>query len=198
MSWHHAVYRRLVRLYPAEFRQHHGDDLVQFFNDLVDERGAAAAWSRTGVDLIVTLPRYRLETIMSQRNTATTLNIVIAALTAGGVASMLVGFYPGLALVVAAAALAVAQRSTLARALRTPDSNLRRRRLVISAVLIAIFIATFTSYMLLIGDTWTARETMLAAIGTPAMVAGPVFLIAGLLTPRGPATTASPRHATRA
>lgn len=189
MSQDHSAYRWLIRLYPAEFRHHHGDDLVQVFNDLVEERGVAAAWRRTGVDLIVTLPRYRLETIMSQRNTATTLNIVIAALTAGGVASVLVGFYPGLVLVIAAAVLAVAQRSTLARAIRTPDSNLRRRRLVISAVLIAVFIATYTSYLLLIGDTWTVRETALAAIGTPAMVAGPIFLIAGLLTPRGPATT---------
>ena len=63
------------------------------------------------------------------------------------------------------------------------------------AVLIAVFVVTFTSYLLLIGDTWTVRETVLAAIGTPAMVAGPIFLIAGLLTPQGPATTASPRPA---
>jgi hypothetical protein len=187
----HPVYRRLVGLYPREFRRHHGDDLVQLFSDLVDDRGAAAAWTLTGVDLIVTLPRYRLETIMSQHHSATTLNIVIALLAAGGLASMLAGFSPGLVLLVAAAVLAVAQRSTLARALRTPDSSARRRRLTISATLIAVFVASYTSYILLIGDTWTVRETVLAAIGTPAMVGGVVFLIAGLLTPKGAATTPS-------
>ena len=35
--------------------------------DLVVDRGAAAAWARSGVDLLVTLPRYRLENIMSDQ-----------------------------------------------------------------------------------------------------------------------------------
>ena len=172
MTSPHPVYRRLIRLYPSDFRRHHGDDLLQLFTDLVVDRGAAAAWTRTGVDLITTVPRYRLETIMSEHHSASTLNIIIALLTAGGLASILTGVYPGMVLLVAAVALAVAQRGTLARAIRTPNSNLRRRRLVISAILIAVFVAAFTAYTLLIGDTWTVRETVLTATGTPAMVGG--------------------------
>ena len=34
----------------------------------------------------------------------------------------------------------------------------------------------------LIGDEWTVRETVLAAVGTPAMIGAVGFLIAGLLT----------------
>ena len=48
------------------FGGHYGDDLVQQFADLVADRRARAAWARTGVDLIVTVPRYRLESIMKR------------------------------------------------------------------------------------------------------------------------------------
>jgi hypothetical protein len=78
-----SVYRVLVRLYPADFRRHHGDDLAQLFADLVERDGASAAWRRTVIDLVVTVPRYRLETIMSTRRTTTTLVGTIALLTAG-------------------------------------------------------------------------------------------------------------------
>jgi hypothetical protein len=80
--------------------------------------------------------------------------------------------------------LAVAQRRTLARALRVPDTNLRRRRLGAAAILGATFVTSYVTYSLLIGDTWTGRETVLAVIGTLAMFGAIGFLIAGLLTPR--------------
>jgi hypothetical protein len=38
--------------------------------------------------------------------------------------------------------------------------------------------------LLLIGDTWTTRETVLAIIGNAAMIGAIGFLAAGLLTPR--------------
>jgi hypothetical protein len=52
----HLLYRSLVRLYPRSFRGDYGDDLVAHFAELVADRGARAAWTRTGVDLIVTVP----------------------------------------------------------------------------------------------------------------------------------------------
>jgi hypothetical protein len=184
MSAPHFVYRSLLRLYPRSFRGRYGDDLVQQFSDLVADRGVLAAWGRTGVDLIVTVPRYRLESIMNERHSAASLNVVIALLASGGVLSLLIGLYPGMVLLLAGLGLAVAQRSTLAQAIRTPDTNRRRRRLTIGAVLAVVFVSSFTAYMALIGDTWTVRETVLAAIGTIAMIGAPVFLVAGLLTPR--------------
>jgi hypothetical protein len=184
MSAPHFVYRSLLRLYPRRFRGHYGDDLVQQFTDLVADRGVRAAWARTGVDLIVTVPRYRLESIMNERHSATSVNLGIALLASGGVLSLLIGLYPGLVLLLAGLVLAVAQRSTLAQAIRTPDTNRRRRRLAIGALLAVVFVSSFTAYLALIGDTWTVRETVLTVIGTIAMIGAPVFLIAGLLTPR--------------
>ncbi len=184
MSAPHSVYRSLLRLYPRGFRRHYGDDLVQHFTDLIADRGVRAAWARTGVDLIVTVPRYRLESIVNERLSATYINVGIVLLAAGGVLSLLAGLYPGLVLLLAGLGLAVAQRSTLAVAIRTPNTNRRRRRLTIGAVLAGVFVSTFTAYLALIGDTWTVRETVLAAIGTIAMFAAPVFLVAGLLTPK--------------
>ncbi len=184
MSPSHPVYRSLVRLYPREFRAHYGSDLVQIHADVVKDQGARAAWTRAVVDLIVTVPRYRLESIMNEQRSATSLHVAITLLATAGVASLLVGAYPGLVLFLAAVVLAVSQRSTLARAIRTPDSNQRRRRLGIAAVLSTVFIVSYGTYLLVIGDTWTIRDTVLAVVGTVAMIGAVVFLIAGLLTPR--------------
>jgi hypothetical protein len=58
---HERAYRRLLRLYPAEFRNRYSDELVQLFSDqLRDARaggrpaGAARTWLRTLGDLAVT------------------------------------------------------------------------------------------------------------------------------------------------
>lgn len=186
MSAPHPVYRYLVRLYPRSFRDHYGDDLVGHFADMVTDRGARAAWTCTAVDLLVSVPRYRLESIMNERQSATALNIAISLLVGGGFVCMLIGIYPGLVLVVAALGIAFAQRSTLARAIRTPNSDLRLRRLGIAGVLTLVFVVSYVTYSLLIGDHWTIRESLLAGVGTLAMAGAIVFLIAGLLTPRGP------------
>lgn len=180
------LYPSLVRLYPSAFRREYGDDLVQHFADLAADRGARAAWTRTGLDLAITIPRYHLERIMTEQHSATTLNIAIGLLATAGLASAMTGVAPGMVLFVAGVALAVTQRSTLARALRVPDSRLRHRRLRIGAVLAGVFVTSYVVYSLLIGDTWTVRETVLAIIGTLAMFGAIGFLVAGLLTPRTP------------
>lgn len=194
MSSPHLLYRSLLRLYPRGFRDHYGDDLLQHFADLVTDRGARAAWTRTGVDLIVTVPRYRLESIMTEQHSATGLNVAVTLLAAGGVLSVLTGIYAGLVLLVAALALAVAQRSTLARAIRTPDSNRRRRRLGIAAVLGLVFVVSLVSYGRALSDDDISGASLLIhnAIGIPAMVGAIAFLIAGLLTPRTHDTPVTP------
>jgi hypothetical protein len=182
----HPIYHTLVRLYPKAFRDAYGDDLVQHFDDLVADRGIGAAWGRTALDLAVTVPRYRLETIMNDRHSATTISVAVGLVAAAGVASILVGLYPGALLVVVAAALAIAQRSAIARAMRAPDSHRRRRRLRTAAVLGVVFVSSFVAYLMLIGDTWSTRETVLAIIGNAAMIGAVGFLAAGLLTPKAP------------
>ena len=186
MAAPHPLYRSLVRLYPRAFRHEYGEDLVAHYADLVADRGARAARARTALDLAITIPRYHLEHVMTEQHSATALSVVIGLFAAGGLASLLTGLGPGMLLFVVAVVLAVAQRSTLARALRVPDTNLRRRRLRTAAVLGAIFVTSYVTYSLLIGDTWTVRDTVLAVVGTLAMFGAVGFLVAGLATRRMP------------
>ncbi len=188
MSAPHPVYRSLVRLYPRDFRRQYGDDLVQHFADLVTDRGVGKAWTRTGLDLVVTIPRYRLERIMTEQQSATTLNVVITVLAGAGVLSVLTGFYAGAVLLVLAVVVGVAKRSTLARAIRTPDSNRRRRRVGTAAILAVVFLAAMVSYLRAVSDENVSGASLVIhnAIGVPAMVGSIVFLIAGLLTPTAP------------
>lgn len=66
----HVVYRACINLYPSSFRRHYREDLVQHFDDLVVDRGLRVASLRTALDLVITLPTYRLERIMSQPRSA--------------------------------------------------------------------------------------------------------------------------------
>ncbi|HUH07663.1 MAG TPA: hypothetical protein VML96_07640, partial [Egibacteraceae bacterium] len=54
------------------------------------------------------------------------------------------------------------------------------------AVLTAVFVASYLTFLAVIGHTWTGRDTMLAVAGTLSMIGALVYLVAGLLTPRSP------------
>ena len=198
MPARHPVYRSLLRLYPRDFRTNYAEDLVQHFGDLVTDRGARVAWGRTGVDLLVTIPRYQLETLMTERTAATAGAITLTLLAAGGVLSFLTGFGPGIILLAAAVVVAIAQRGALARSIRTPDSNRRRRRLGTAAALAVICAASIVSYFNAVSDSDVSGTSLVVhnAIGVPTMIGAVVYLIAGLLTPKAPA--AAPRTASRA
>ena len=80
MAGQSDFYRALVRLYPKDFRRHYGDDLVQNFVDLLGRDGASRTWPRVALDLIITVPRYRLETVMNPRKSTAALYAAFAAL----------------------------------------------------------------------------------------------------------------------
>lgn len=187
MASPHRVYRALIHLYPPDFRRHYGPDLVQHFDDLISDRGVGAAWARTGLDLTVTIPRYHLERIMNQHQTTTALHVTVGLLTLGGVATLTMDNQIGIVLLIAGLALGLTQRSALAASFRVPDTSLRRKRLRTAAVLGGIFVLSYATFVLTVGDSWTITDTLLALLGTPAMIAAPLFLLAGLLTPRTPA-----------
>ncbi len=186
MSSPHRIYRALIHLYPADFRRDYGQDLVQHLDDLVSDRGLPAAWARTGLDLTVTVPRYRLERIMTEPHSNTALHATVALLVLGGVATLTMDSRIGIVLLVAGLALGLTQRSALATSFRVPDSSLRRKRLRTAAVLGAVFALSLGTFELTVGDSWTITDTLLALIGIPAMIAAPLFLLAGLLTRRTP------------
>jgi hypothetical protein len=184
MGDRHRLYRGLLHLYPADFRRHYGQDLVQHFDDLVTDRGVRAAWARTGIDLTVTVPRYQLERIMTAPQANTALHATVALLILGGVATLTMDNRIGIVLLIAGLVLGLTQRSALATSFRVPDSSLRRRRLRTAAALAAIFVLCYGTFELTVGDSWTITDTLLALVGVPAMFAAPLFLLAGLLTPR--------------
>ncbi len=186
MASPHRVYRTLIHLYPPEFRRQYGQDLVRHFDDLISDRGVRAAWARTGLDLTITVPRYQLERIMTQKQSNTALHATVALLTLGGVATLTMDNRIGIVLLVAGLVLGLTQRSALATSFRVPDSSLRRKRLRTAAVLGAVFALSLGTFELTVGDSWTITDTLLALVGVPAMIAAPLFLLAGLLTPRRP------------
>ena len=181
-----SAYSALTLLYPKDFRERYRDDLLQYHTELVNDRGAGAAWARTALDLLVTVPRYRLETIMNPKHSTTALNIAIGVLAVAGVASVLVGIYPGIALLGIAAVIAFTQRSTLAQAIRTPDSDLRRRRLTIAAVLAGFTIAIYIGGMadLANEDNWGRKAMVYILTDTAIAVVAVVYFVMGLLTPK--------------
>jgi hypothetical protein len=186
MGDRHRLYRGLVRLYPGEFRREYGDDLVQHFADLVTDRGARAAWARTSLDLTITIPRYHLERIMNDQRSTVALSIIIVLLAVGGIASLFVDEWLSPLLLVAAAALAVTQRSALAKALRVPDTDRRHRRLKTAAILSPVFPALWFTWDLWVDDSWSIRETLVTIVGVLALIGAIGCLVAGLATPRTP------------
>ncbi len=184
-----AAYRALLRLYPKDFREEFGPDLLALHEDLAADRGLAFARRRTALDLIVTVPRYRLEQLMSEQHSTTALYLVIFGLAALGALAFVTGLGPpALLFLVAAVVVAVSQRSALAQAIRTPDTDVRHRRLRAAAICAAVFVACYGIWSWDIQDDLDVAGVVASLLGTTAMIAAVVLLLAGLLTPRTPAT----------
>jgi hypothetical protein len=183
------VYRGLTLLYPRTFRHRYRDDLIQHHADLTRERGRAAAWSRSGLDLIVTIPRYHLETAMNPHHTTNALNVIVAALgIAGLMAIVAVDSYIGVALLAVAAVIAISQRSQLARAIRVHDSDRRRHRLKMAGIFAVIAVADVAIGLADLADdeSWGLKAVIYGAISYIAAGATICYLIAGLLTRKSP------------
>ncbi len=187
MATNTSVYRALVQLYPRQFRHDYADDLVLHFEDLMQRDGARRAWYRTTIDLLVTVPRYRMETIMNPRQSTTGIFLVVAVLALTGLFGFFAGFAPALLLVVVAIAVAVAERGRLASSLRASTPSRRRHLLVASGLLIVASLAT-----LYVGfadlnrdDNWApARVLFYNAIFFTLLIAALVCGIMGIRSPR--------------
>lgn len=147
-SRHASVYAVLLRLYPADLRAAHGAEMIQVLDDLVRERGRTA-WARVLLDLAVSLPRTRLESLMHRTPGSSAVSVTI--LTIGALASVaaLLMFGPwGLPVPLAAIALLLSQRSSLARAMG-PHGKGRPGRLaaVGAAVSAVVFLGTLGAWL---------------------------------------------------
>lgn len=186
----HPVYRALTWLYPRDFRNRYRDDLVQIHTDLTREHGPARAWGRTTLDLFVTVPRYRMESLMKESLSPLVLTVAIATLAVAGIAGLFVtDVYPAALLTPLAFVLAVTQRSKLAKSMDAVNGfRVRRRRLTIAAVLTASLPVIYLAAPAILGDSWGADAVALFGLWVVLLIAAVVYFIAGIATPRTPTT----------
>lgn len=186
----HPVYRALTWLYPRDFRDRYRDDLVQIHTDLTREHGPARAWGRTTLDLFVTVPRYRMESLMKESLSPTVITVAIAAMAVAGIASVFVtDVYLAVLLLPLAIVLAVTQRSKLARSMNAvTGSRIRRKRLTTAAVLTVSLPVIYLAAPAILGDDWGIDAVALFGLWVVVLIAAVVYFIAGITTPRTPAT----------
>ena len=184
------VYKNLLRLYPRDFRDHYGDDLLQIHTDLSAELGSRRAWRRVTLDLIVTVPRCRMETLMKEQHTSTLLTAAIVVMACVGIASPLAGLYPGALLLPLAMLVAVTQRSKLARSMDATDCDrLRRKRLRVAAMLAASLPVIYLVSLPILGDEWGTDAKVAFSVWFAVLIAAACYFVAGISTPKSPAAT---------
>lgn len=66
LPWGAHAYRLLIRLYPRRFREEYGPDLVLLLTDQLRDDPAWRAYTRSAVDLAITVPARHLEAHMQR------------------------------------------------------------------------------------------------------------------------------------
>ena len=185
------AYRRLLVLYPRDFRDRYGDDLVQTLTDLSADLGPRRAWRRVTLDLVVTVPRYRMETLMNEEHSSTALIVATTAMAFAGIISLFIdGLYLGVLLVPLAAVLAITQRGRLARSMDAVDaSRLRRKRLRIAAVLAATLPVIYLVSLPILGDEWGTDAIVAFGLWTAVLIAAVSYFVSGMTTPKSRVTS---------
>ncbi len=179
------VYRRLLSLYPRDFRDRYADDLLQTFTDLSGELGSGRAWRRVTLDLVVTVPRYRLETLMNDETSSTVLTAVIVVMAVAGIMSVFVGLPLGAVLVPLAGVVAITQRSKLARSIDVVDgTGLRHKRLRTASVLAASLPVIYLVSLPILGNDWGTDAVVAFGLWVGVLIAAVSYAIAGLSTPK--------------
>ncbi len=172
-------------LYPRDFRDRYSDDLVQTLTDLSAELGPGRAWRRVMLDLVVTVPRYRMETLMKEEHSSTVLIVATIAMASAGIISLFIGLTPGVLLVPLAAVVAITQRGRLARSMDAVDaSGLRRKRLRIAAVLAASLPVIYLVSLNIVGDEWGTDATVAFGLLVAVLIAAVSYFVAGITTPK--------------
>lgn len=179
------AYRSLLVLYPRDFRDRYSDDLVQTLTDLSAELGPRRAWRRVTLDLVVTVPRYRMETLMKKEHSSTVLTVATTGMACAGIISLFIGLYLGVLLVPLAAVVAITQRGRLARSMDAVDaSRLRRKRLRIAAVLAVSLPVIYLVSLPILGDDWGTDAKVAFGLWTAVLIAAVSYFVSGITTPK--------------
>jgi len=179
------VYRSLLLLYPRDFRDRYTDDLVQTLTDLSGELGPRRAWRRVALDLVVTVPRYRLETFMNGERSSTALTMAIVVMAVAGITSVFVGLSHGVVLVPLAGVVGITQRSKLARSIDVVNgTRLRRKRLRTAAVLAASLPVIYLVSLPILGDQWGTDAVVAFGLWVGVLIAAVCYVVAGISTPK--------------
>ena len=174
-----------MALYPRDFRDRYGDDLVQTLADLSAELGPRRVWRRVTLDLVVTVPRYRMETLMKEQHSSTVLLLATVAMASAGIISPFIGLYLGVLLVPLAAVVGITQRGRLARSMDAVDAGrLRRKRLRTAAVLAVSLPVIFLVSLPILGDEWGTDATVAFGIWVAVLIAAVAYFVSAITTPR--------------
>ena len=65
MRWAERVYRALLRIYPAEFRDEYGREMTQAFRDRLHDERPPRVWADTLRDLVLTAPREQCHVLIN-------------------------------------------------------------------------------------------------------------------------------------
>ena len=172
-------------LYPRDFRDRYSDDLVQTLTDLSAELGPRKAWRRVTLDLVVTVPNYRMETIMKEEHRSMALIVATTVMACAGIISPMIGLPLGLLLVPLAAVVAITQRGRLARSMDAVDaSRLRRKRLRIAAILAGLLPVIYLVSLPILGDEWGTDATVAFGLWTAVLIAAVSYFVSGITTPK--------------
>ena len=118
------LYRALLVLYPRAFRREFGEPMAQLFGDQLRDSGRRA-WLRTAPDLIFTVPRLRIEAVMSSINSAPRVAAFAFIVLAGVVVAMGLGGPLVVFVALALAGVLFGQRRLIASARRGGRAPLR-------------------------------------------------------------------------
>jgi hypothetical protein len=107
------VYAALVRLYPRQFRDDYGTDMMRLFHEQLRDGPRVRVCWRTTLDLILTVPHQHLEVHMKRDPTPALLLVYLAVALVGVVVAVVGGssapaLVVGAALVASGGALAIA------------------------------------------------------------------------------------------
>ena len=199
-----GIYRGLLRVYPRRFRDEYQDDMALLFAEQIRDEPATRVWTRSLIDVAITVPAQHLEAHMN-RPPNTTVPVVFAALSVTGVVVAVLGGSNlgmagfGLAVAVVAGVLTIASwRRTRAVTAERPASA-RWWQVLVGGVGMASTTFVVLNAVGEVPDGWWVPVMITLLIGIMTTATGLILGVSHLSTHHSrdatnwPSTAARPR-----